>query len=121
MTPYLIKLNEFENRFSSQLTVTFQHPSEVAAEVVDLIDPLPALNPYNTLEAAIIRRKTTSDGANIQKLLSEVDLGYHMQGLACSKSFMYYIYIYNCIKSPTEKRREKEWVRGPSAGLCQAY
>ncbi|KER20067.1 hypothetical protein T265_11306 [Opisthorchis viverrini] len=67
----------------------------VAAEAIDLIDPMPASNPYTTLKAAIIKRTATSDEANLQKLLAGVELGdrtpsqllRHMQSLACGKSF----------------------------------
>ncbi|KER22581.1 hypothetical protein T265_09377 [Opisthorchis viverrini] len=75
--------------------VVSQLPTEVAAEVIDLIDPMPASNPYTTLEAAIIKRTATSDEANPQKLLAGVELGdrtpsqlpRHMQSIACGKSF----------------------------------
>lgn len=86
-------------RITSQQTmfsyVVSQLPTEVAAEVIDLIDPMPASNPYNTLKAAIIKRTATSDEANLQKLLAGVELGdrtpsqllRHMQSLVCGKSF----------------------------------
>ncbi|KER22426.1 hypothetical protein T265_09473 [Opisthorchis viverrini] len=52
-----------------------QLPSEVATEVVDLMDPMLASNPYTTLKTAIIKRTATPDEANLQKLLAGVKLG----------------------------------------------
>ncbi|OON19765.1 hypothetical protein X801_04364 [Opisthorchis viverrini] len=73
----------------------FSTPAKVATEVIDLIGPMPASNPYTTLKAAISKQTATSDEANLQKLLDGVELDdrtpsqllRHMQSLACGKSF----------------------------------
>ncbi|GAA47900.1 leucine-rich repeat-containing protein 57 [Clonorchis sinensis] len=55
--------------------VVSQLPAEVAAKVIDVIDLMPVSNPYDTLEAAVIKRTLDSDGSNLQKLLSGDKLG----------------------------------------------
>lgn len=66
-------------RITSQATmysyVVTQLPTDVACEVVDLLDPMPAVNPYDTLKAALLKRTTASDEARLQQLLSGVELG----------------------------------------------
>ncbi|VDP07649.1 unnamed protein product, partial [Schistosoma mattheei] len=50
-------------------------PTEVASEVSDLIDNIPASNPYDRLKQAIIQRTSVSDEKRLQQLLHECELG----------------------------------------------
>ncbi|GAA55318.1 gap-Pol polyprotein [Clonorchis sinensis] len=51
------------------------HTTEVAVKVIDVVAPVPVLHPYNTLQAAILKKMTTSDETNPQKLFSGVEIG----------------------------------------------
>ncbi|VDP06395.1 unnamed protein product, partial [Schistosoma mattheei] len=50
-------------------------PTEVASEVSDLIDNIPASNPYDQLKQAIIQITSVSDEKRLQQLLHECELG----------------------------------------------
>ncbi|CAH8674423.1 unnamed protein product [Schistosoma haematobium] len=50
-------------------------PTEVASEVSDLIDNIPAPNPFDQLKQAIIQRTSLSDENRLQQLLHECELG----------------------------------------------
>ncbi|KAH9578573.1 hypothetical protein MS3_00004718 [Schistosoma haematobium] len=50
-------------------------PTEVASEVSDLIDNIPAPNPYDQLKQAIIQRTSLSDEKRLQQLLHHCELG----------------------------------------------
>lgn len=80
-------------RISSQPTmfsyVATQLPTEIASEVIDILDPMPTESPYDKLKHAVLKRTTSSDEARLQQLLSGVQLGdrtpsqllRHMRGL----------------------------------------
>ena len=51
-------------------------PTDVAAEVVDLLDHMPEDKPYDTLKNAIIRRMGTSDGKMLHDLFYNLTLGH---------------------------------------------
>lgn len=81
-------------RITSQITmfsfVSTQLPMDVAAEVIDILDPIPTDQPYDKLKEAVLKRTTSSDDARLQHLLSGVELGdrtpsqllRHMRSLA---------------------------------------
>lgn len=81
-------------KIASQVTmfscVTAILPNDIAAEVIDIIDPMPTDRPYDKLKAAILKRTTVSDEARLQRLLSGLELGdrtpsqllRHMRSLA---------------------------------------
>ena len=81
-------------RITSQVTmfsfVSTQLPMDIAAEVVDILDPIPADQPYDKLKEAVLKRTSSSDDARLQHLLSGVELGdrtpsqllRHMRSLA---------------------------------------
>lgn len=81
------KITSQETMFS---LVTAHLPNDIATEVIDIIDPMPAEQPYTTLKAAILKRTTVSDEARLQRLLSGLELGdrtpsqllRHMRSLA---------------------------------------
>ncbi|VDP03243.1 unnamed protein product [Schistosoma mattheei] len=50
-------------------------PIEIAAEVGDLIDHVPELEPYDKLKTAVIQRTTVPDEKKLQQLLTSCDLG----------------------------------------------
>ncbi|CAH8583910.1 unnamed protein product [Schistosoma intercalatum] len=50
-------------------------PTEVASEVSDLIDNIPASSPYDQLKQTIIQRTSLSDEKRLQQLLHERELG----------------------------------------------
>ncbi|CAI2736918.1 unnamed protein product, partial [Dicrocoelium dendriticum] len=50
-------------------------PSNIASEVIDILDPMPLESPYDKLKAAILKRTTASDESRLQQLLSGVELG----------------------------------------------
>lgn len=66
-------------RITSQLTRFYYLvealPTPVAEQLVDLIDPVPEVNPYDTLKSALLERTTASDELRLQQLLSGVELG----------------------------------------------
>ena len=76
-------------------TVVQNLPSDLIVDLADVIRPIPAVNPYDTLKEAIIKRTATSDEANLRQLLSGVELGdrtpsqllRHMQHLIGNKLF----------------------------------
>ena len=86
-------------RITSQRTkfsnVVHQLPADMVTDLIDVIDPIPAVNPYDVLKAAIIKRTATSDEANLRQLLSGIELGdrtpskllSHMQHLVGHKPF----------------------------------
>ena len=86
-------------RITSQRTkfsqVVSQLPLEIVTDLLDVIDPVPAVAPCNTLKAVLIKRSATSEEANIRQLLSGVELGdrtpsqllRHMQHLVGGKNF----------------------------------
>ena len=51
-------------------------PTDVAAEVVDLLDHMPEDKPYDTLKNTIIRRMGTSDGKKLHDLFYNLTLGH---------------------------------------------
>ncbi|CAI2737500.1 unnamed protein product, partial [Dicrocoelium dendriticum] len=55
--------------------VTAHLPSNIASEVIDILDPMPLESPYDKLKAAILKRTTASDETRLQQLLSGVELG----------------------------------------------
>ena len=86
-------------RITSQRTkfsnVVHQLPADMVTDLIDVIDPIPAVNPYDVLKAAIIKRTATYDEANLRQLLSGIELGdrtpskllSHMQHLVGHKPF----------------------------------
>ncbi|CAI2737112.1 unnamed protein product [Dicrocoelium dendriticum] len=50
-------------------------PTHIAADVVDLLDPVPTDSPYDKLKAAVLKRLTASDESRLHQLLSGVELG----------------------------------------------
>ena len=81
-------------KITSQLTmfsyVATQLPTDIASEVIDLLDTPPAHEPYTTLKTAVLRRTTASDEARLKQLLSGIEMGdrtpsqllRHMRSLA---------------------------------------
>ncbi|VDP72406.1 unnamed protein product [Schistosoma curassoni] len=67
-------------------------PTEVASEVSDLIDNIPASNLYDQLKQAIIQRTSLSDEKRLQQLLHECELG---------------------VKSPSQLLRHMRQLAGP--------
>lgn len=75
--------------------VVRQLPPSMVVDLVDILSPIPAVNPYDTLKAAIIKRTAASDEANLRQLLSGIELGdrtpsqllRHMQHLIGGKAF----------------------------------
>ncbi|CAI2738605.1 unnamed protein product, partial [Dicrocoelium dendriticum] len=55
--------------------VTAHLPSQVASEVIDILDPMPTESPYDKLKSAILKRTTASDEARLHMLLSGIELG----------------------------------------------
>ena len=49
-------------------------PGEIAAEVTDILDPMPEHQPYDTLKEAIIKRIGKSDEAKLRELFNNVQL-----------------------------------------------
>ena len=70
--------------------VATQLPTDVAAEVIDILDPMPLDTPYDKLKQGVLNRTSTSDSTRLQQLLSGVELGdrtpsqllRHMRSLA---------------------------------------
>lgn len=50
-------------------------PTPIAEQLVDLIDPIPEVNPYESLKAALLERTTASEDLRLQHLLSGVEIG----------------------------------------------
>ncbi|CAH8659907.1 unnamed protein product [Dicrocoelium dendriticum] len=55
--------------------VATQLPTDIATEVIDVLDPMPTEFPYDTLKAAVLKRTTASDESRLKQLLSGVELG----------------------------------------------
>ena len=55
--------------------VATQLPTDIACEVIDLLDPMPKDAPYDRLKAALLRRISASEEARFQQLLSGIELG----------------------------------------------
>ena len=47
----------------------------MVTDLIDAIDLIPAINPYEVLKAAIIKRTVTSDKANLRQHISGIKLG----------------------------------------------
>lgn len=66
-------------RISSQNTKFYSLvaalPTSVAEQLVDVIEPIPPITPYDTLRAALLDRTSASDQLRMQQLLSGVELG----------------------------------------------
>lgn len=55
--------------------VATQLPTDIASEVIDVLDPMPEENPYDKIKAAVLKRTMASDESRLQQLLSGVELG----------------------------------------------
>ena len=81
-------------KITSQATmfayVATQLPSDIASEVIDILDPMPTEAPYDKLKTALLKRTSASEVARFQKLISGMELGdrtpsqllRHMKALA---------------------------------------
>ncbi len=62
----LFSAKKITSQTSKYAYVVEKLPTDVAAEVVDLLDHMPEDKPYDTLKNAIIKRMGTSDGKKLQ-------------------------------------------------------
>ena len=72
----LFSAKKITSQTSKYAYVVEKLPTDVAAEVVDLLDHMPEDKPYDTLKNAIIKRMGTSDGKKLHDLFYNLTLGH---------------------------------------------
>lgn len=72
----LFSAKKVTSQVSRYAYVVEKLPTDVAAEVVDLLDQMPEDKPYDKLKNAIIRRMGTSDGKKLHDLFNNLTLGH---------------------------------------------
>ena len=72
----LFSAKKITSQTSKYAYVVEKLPTDVAAEVIDLLDHMPEDKPYDTLKNAIIKRMGTSDGKKLHDLFYNLTLGH---------------------------------------------